>query len=423
MTHITVAPSHDHFIRNNKAFFYLADTAWSAFTNIPQSEWEEYLDYRQAQGFNALQINILPQWDRTPTEFSPQPFRVGKNGRWDFAYPESAYFEKAVRMLEAAQQRGMTPALVVLWCDFVRGTWACAKMPDHEMPLEAIAPYVELVGRTFKDLDPIFLVSGDTDFKSPDTTARYLLALRTIKRICPSALTTLHLNPLADLPQEIVALPELDFYMFQSGHDAPQDLPVKLSTKFAGLVPKRPMVNGEPCYEGHGFGNTYGRFGAFHVRKAIWQSLLSGAKAGVTYGAHGVWSWHHRGSPFGSTAFSSTPYPWPVALRLPGAWDAGYAKWVFETFDLFDLEPVAEGLNGQDGIRLAMSPGREKIAAYIPYAADIRFELDLSGYESFLINLADRAIVKPVFRPSTQGGTVLCLPDFNSDSLFLAFRC
>lgn len=69
-----------------------------------------------------------------------------------------------------------------------------------------------------------------------------------------------------------------------------------------------------------------------------------------------------------------------------------------------------------------MSPGREKIAAYIPYAADIRFELDLSGHEAFLINLTDRAIVKPVFRPSSEGGTVLCLHDFNSDSLFLAFR-
>lgn len=422
MADLSVASSHDHFIRNGKAYFYLADTVWSAFTNIPDSEWGEYLDYRRSQGFNTLQINILPQWDRTPMEFSPQPFRLGKNGRWDFSRPEPAYFEKAARMLEAARERGMTPALAVLWCDFIKGTWACAKLPDHEMPIEAIAPYVELVGRTFKNLDPIFLVSGDTDFKSPETTERYLLTLRAIKRACPESLTTMHLSPPTDLPQEIVSASELDFYMFQSGHDAQQELPYKLAARFGGLAPKRPAVNGEPCYEGHGFGNTYGRFGAFHVRKAIWQSLLSGAKAGVTYGAHGIWSWHHRGAPFGSTAFSSTPYPWSVALMLPGAWDAGYAKWVFETFDLFDLAPVSDGLNGREAIRMAASPDGGKIAVYVPFATDLRLDADLSGCEVFLINLADRSIVKPSLASAPEGGTIVRLADLNSDSLLLAIR-
>ena len=47
------------FIERWKTFFYLADTCWSAFTNITDDEWDYYLYKRKAQGFNTIQINIL----------------------------------------------------------------------------------------------------------------------------------------------------------------------------------------------------------------------------------------------------------------------------------------------------------------------------------------------------------------------------
>jgi hypothetical protein len=354
-------------------------------------------------------------------EFSPQPFAMGKDGKWDFFRIQDAYFEKACQLLEAAIKAGMTPALVLLWCDFVKDTWACQRLPEHEMPLEAIQPYVEYAGRVFMQYDPIFLVSGDTDFKSPETTARYLRALHTIKKTCPKSLTTFHPNPETDLPDGILNAPELDFYMFQSGHGFVQDTPYKLARRFSTKPIKRPTVNGEPCYEGHGFGSMYGRFGTFHVRKAIWQSLLSGAKAGATYGAHGVWSWHRAGLPFGNAAFSSMPFSWRAALRLPGAWDAVYAKWVFETYGLFDLDPLDNALHGKEEIRIAASPRYEKVAAYIPYPCDVRLNTDLGGYETLLINLSDKLIAKPLLR-SDPSGTTLQMPDFNGDALFLAVR-
>lgn len=56
-------------MKNGKPFFYLADTCWSAFTNIKDNDWDYYLDYRKSQGFNTLQINILPQWDASATDY------------------------------------------------------------------------------------------------------------------------------------------------------------------------------------------------------------------------------------------------------------------------------------------------------------------------------------------------------------------
>jgi len=345
MSPLTVAVSRDRLLFDGRPFFYLADTCWSAFTNIQASDWEQYLDLRAAQGFNALQINILPQWDRSLMEFSPAPFHAGRDGSPDYSRPEDAYFEKAAAMLEAARQRGLLPALVLLWCDRVRGTWGCKKNPQNEIPLDALEPFVRYAARAFSRFDPVWLVSGDTDLLSPETVKRYLLALRAIKAAEPGCLTTFHLQPQADLPDEIVQAHELDFYMYQSGHGVDQSTPYLLARRFAEKPIKRPVVNGEPCYEGHGFGDHYGRFGPFHVRKATWQSLLSGAKAGITYGAHGIWNWHHRGLPFGSTNFSSLPFPWHEALRLPGAWDAGYAKWLFESFSLADLSPSVPPLS------------------------------------------------------------------------------
>jgi hypothetical protein len=419
MARVTISSGRDHFLRGGKKFFYLADTAWSVFTNVPAADWEEYLDLRSSQGFNALQINILPQWDRTQVQFSPQPFKTGRGGAWDFTRPEPEYFQQAASMLEPLHDRGMVPALVVLWCDFVKGTWACAKMPDHEMPLDAIAPFIGMACKTFEQFEPVYLVSGDTDFKSPDTAERYLLALREVRKASSGSLTTLHLNPLADLPPQVVDSRELDFYMFQSGHDAEQRLPIALSRKFYGLPVKRPVVNGEVCYEGHGFGNTYGRFGAWHVRRAIWQSLLSGAKAGVCYGAHGVWSWHRRGLDFPGKPFSSTPYTGAFAARLPGAWDAGYARWAFETFDLFGIEPVEAAHDGSEEIRVSATPDRKKIAVYMPHAAEVTFNLEMEAGSAFLVNLSDRSIVKPVLKAVTGGRTALSLPEVNSDCLLV----
>ena len=53
----------DGFLCEGKPFFWFADTCWSAFTSIPEADWDYYLTRRAEQGMNVLQINTLPQWD------------------------------------------------------------------------------------------------------------------------------------------------------------------------------------------------------------------------------------------------------------------------------------------------------------------------------------------------------------------------
>lgn len=148
MHSISINKSTNTFESKGKPFFYLADTVWSAFTNIYYEDWEEYLEYRRMQGFNALQINILPQWDRSMPDLGYRPFKVDSTGKTDFYSIEPGYFDHAAKMLESVVRKGFVPALVVLWCDFVNGTWGSRVVPDHVMPLDAVKPYVEYVLNT-----------------------------------------------------------------------------------------------------------------------------------------------------------------------------------------------------------------------------------------------------------------------------------
>ena len=39
---LQVSKDHTHLLKDGKHFFWLADTCWSAFTNISDEEWDAY---------------------------------------------------------------------------------------------------------------------------------------------------------------------------------------------------------------------------------------------------------------------------------------------------------------------------------------------------------------------------------------------
>ncbi len=122
MSRIEISDTHDYFLRDGMKFFYLADTCWSALTNAALDEWVYYLDFRRRQGFNAIQVNLLPQHDRSESDLYIDPFGALPDGGWDFSRRNDEYFDRAERMVELAVERDITPAIVVLWCNYVKGT-------------------------------------------------------------------------------------------------------------------------------------------------------------------------------------------------------------------------------------------------------------------------------------------------------------
>ncbi len=399
-------------------FFYLADTAWASFGNVPLELWESYLRHRKMQGFNALQISILPIiHDRSVGPGLVEPFAKKENGAYDFSQRNEAYFAKAEKMVQMAVDYDFIPVLGVLWCCYA----IQRNDPNpNRMSLDEVREYSTFAAKRFARFDPIFFISGDTPQYDAEEIERYRIALEATKAICPNALYTMHIAGGRTLDERLID--GVDFYMYQSGHGAnSQKSSQDLAKRFQEL-PLKPIVNGEPCYEGHGRMGTEDRnkFSAFDVRRATWQSLLAGAIMGITYGAQGIWSGQIKGMRLMAEKRKFEAYDWEFAYQLEGSWDVGFAKWVFENFKLMDIEPVDLVRNEDNEIVAAADVARTKIVAYAPYTTSIEFDIDLSEYTCSCINLNDRRIWTPPVR--TGSTSIVELPQFNHDMLFLAIK-
>jgi len=425
MVKLTISKDKKYFKNGDKKFFYLADTVWSAFTNISCEEWEEYLAYRKMQGFNALQINILAQWDASGSDINIKPFAFNEDGTFNFYDINEEYFDRAEKMVEAAVKKGFVPVLVLLWCNYIPDTWATKLVQANKMPLDVVDKYVEYAAKTFSKFNPIYAVSGDTDFPTELAMSYYTKALKTIKKVSPECLITMHIQGrLTELPPEYINDPNLDFYMYQSGHNTEyRHMAYAMAQEFYHKPVKRPTINAEPCYDQMGFSRrVYGRFTTFDVRKAAWQSLLSGASAGITYGAHGIWSWHKKGKKFGITGEGfDKPYAWREALHFAGAWDYSFIKWIFEIYDLYDVEPMKNILNKTEEIRMAGKLDLSKIAIYVPSNTTIIIDREFVDYHFIMIDLENRHIAKPIVEVS-NGQSIVQMHDFTSDVLIIGIK-
>lgn len=428
MIKLEISSTKDYFTNNGKGFFHLGDAFWTAFYNPTMEEWQYYLELRRMQNFNVIGINILYQWDSGKPEQDIYPFALKTNGKFDFTRINNSYFDRAAKMLEMAVEMGFVPSLGVLHASYVKGTWCGNKYPENTMPLDCVAPICKYIAEKFARFNPIFVIGGDMDFNEKIVFEYYWIALKTIKQYAPECLTTFVTNPVTDLPDEFANSSLLSFYSYQAGHSV-EDLSnvYKMARVNHDKPVKRPVVNDEFTYEGHGFTNQrYGRYNEFHIRKGIWQSVLSGAKAGITYGSHGVWGWYKGDKEFLNESYGSKAFRWEVALRFKGAWEASFTKWLFETFNLFDLEPVYDGILNENieqknEIRMAVSKDEKKLVLYMPYSTDVKLSMPIAGYDFTLINLADKQFSKPIVR-CENGLNLVKMHDFNSDILLIGIK-
>lgn len=401
---LSINDRKDGFLCDGKPWFWFADTCWSAFTSITLDDWDYYLARRAEQGVNVLQINTLPQWDRCRPDLGIYPYASQDGVHFDWDSPNAAYWERAHTMCQMAVDHGIRPALVLMWLNYVPGTWGsiiAQKTGAGVMPQEEIAHHIKRVVEYLDEFDPVYVVTGDTDFKSDEAIAYYEDALNTICELAPTRLRCMHINRAnRTIPQQY--LDRLDFYMFQPGHNyAAQDEAWKLPTDFLANYPKKPMVNSEPCYEMMGASrNVYWRFSDKDCRASVWSSILSGACAGVTYGAHGIWNWqtsHSQGSALGEGF--DMPFRWQEALQFPGIWDFGLIPEILKVLtqnSALAIDPAQEAL---DDTRAAIRVAHigNTMVGYLPFATSFALKremlpVDATGYTACAFDLQDKRV-------------------------------
>ena len=264
------------------------------------------------------------------------------------------------------------------------------------MPFAAVKPFATFVARRFKRFNPIFFISGDTHFESPEEAPYYMAALhRGAQGLSRTHCITMHLQSAWRPAPRLSWMPSTSTCTNPGTARRISTSPTPLPRSSAAYPVKRPIVNSEPPYEGHGRIGERTRFNAFDIRKATWQSLLSGAKMGITYGAHGVWSFHKRGMNFLNAHRSFEPFDWDEALYMDGAWDVAFAKHLFETYNLFAMNSVATRAQRGSGDSRRRHRHLSTIAIYSPYAFELELDLDLTGYHCMMFDLASRRVMNP----------------------------
>ncbi|GAB3399527.1 apiosidase-like domain-containing protein [Flindersiella endophytica] len=425
MPRLTVDPSGTHLCNDGKYFPLILDTAWSSFADPSEDDWRIYLATRRRQGFTGALVSILPiLHDRDERPGAREPFALDGAGHYDFGRPDEAYFANARRFTQIAHEEyGLRLALVVLWNNYVPGTWGATLTPNAVMPDVSRQAYVQRVATTFADLEPIFVIGGDDNYRIPGANAAYSEALAQLRKTAPDCLYTTHSAPNAVLPDEL--LDGLDFFTHQSGHNVEsQELTWRQPAQYVAYQPRKPVLAAEPPYEQHGKVGGHGRWSRAEVRRANWESVLAGATAGIGYGAHGMWMWHTPSGRFLARKSSLEPFPWTRALEFPGAYDVSLLARLFAQHRLDRLLPAQELLTDKAGeaFRLATSPDRELVVLYQPFARDVEVQLDLTGYRFSGWDLAERTPIAVDAVATAGGRTTFRQLDTLADQAIIAER-
>ena len=373
---------NNQLYKDDAPFFWTADTAWSMFTNATEAEWRHYLQKRHEQGFNVVQLNLLRQWDASQSDLDCEPFEKTDLGEgkylYDYEQPNSAYFDRVERMLAMMAEYELTPALVLVWSNYAPDNWTTPLRRNNELPLAIAKQLIAEWVTRFKRYEPIYFLSGDTDFESTTVQNYYAELADVVKATDETALTAFHIRGrLGELPE--IILKRSDFFAYQSGHNIdyqPLAYEIPLAVR---QVTDLPIINTEPAYEMMGYSHAkYGRFTREHVRKVSWQSVLSGASAGITYGAHGVWSWHATGQRFGMQGeMFDEPYSHDDALVFAGATDIGFLRSLAERYALSEATPLLVDMKSPE-IRVAQN--KQYVFVYVPVNTKISLaDLQLSS--------------------------------------------
>ncbi|MBY4637643.1 glycoside hydrolase family 140 protein [Sphingopyxis sp. XHP0097] len=371
---IEVAPNGRHLQTDDgKPFFYLGDTAWALFHRLTIEEADRYLRDRAEKGFNVVQAVALAELRGLdePNAYGHLPL-VNR----DPATPNTAYFDHVDRVVARANELGLTVGLLPSWGRYWRDGDA-----QIFTPASALA-YGRFLGKRYRDAKLIWILGGDSNVRSANERAIIDALARGLREGDGGRhLITFHPRGPGLSSVQVRDAKWLDFYMNQSSHAA-RDLDTGLYAEHdRALSPRRPVIDGEPRYEGIpvGFYNQGHdprlRFDDDDTRQAAWWSILAGA-AGHAYGNNNVWQmW----APGREPAIGANR-PWFEAIEDPGARQMGILRRFMEANAFQTLEPrqdlILDGpTQGGAKVRAARAADGKRIIVYSPHGKP--FTLDL----------------------------------------------
>jgi hypothetical protein len=328
---LQVSPNHRFLVTaDGKPFFYLGDTAWELFHRLKREEATQYLENRARKGYTVIQAVALAELDgaETPNAYGFRPLVDNDPARPDVKEgPNNDYWDQVDFIVQKANSLGLYVGLLPSWGSMWNKKWGDG--PEVFTP-ENAEVYGEWLGRRYKDAGLIWILGGDR----PVETTRHQEIVRAMARGLRKGdggahLITFHPTGAAGSAESFHSEEWLDFNMRQNGHGAEYTGHYDKTAFDYNRTPVKPVVDGEPLYEGHPLAFNAKEFGhsvAADVRRPLYWDLFSGA-FGHTYGHHSVWQmWSAERTPINDPLMV-----WQEAVDQPGAGQMQFARWLLES--------------------------------------------------------------------------------------------
>jgi hypothetical protein len=353
-------------------FFWIGDTVWYGPILSPKSDWDTYLADRVAKRFDVVHFNVVaPRNGVAADENGEVSFTGEKHIRIN-----PRFYQRLDERIDAVTSRGILAAIVLTWG--LRPVDSGNSLPEAE-----VVRLIRYLESRYGANHVVWIVTGDNTYEGA--------AGERWKRIGRAAFDGRAHAPVTTHPAGMLWPWEsfrdekwLDFIIYQSGHG---DDAKTLRWIHSGPPsqhwqdpPPRPFINIEPPYEGHLGYQSRKPHSDYATRRAIYWSLLNAPTAGVTYGAHGVWSWHTAvGQPPTDHPDTGVAKTWREALSFPGSTQMKYLEEFFTSVPWWTLQPdanlLAEQPGGDDPARYvsgSRSENRDLAVVYLPVGGTVK---------------------------------------------------
>ncbi|MEL6650055.1 MAG: glycoside hydrolase family 140 protein, partial [Bacteroidota bacterium] len=277
-----------------------------------------YLRNRAAKGFTVVQCVLIGEIDgaTTPNAEGNLPFED-----LDVTKPNEDYFALVDYVVSRAKEYGLYLGILPTWGSHVEDKHGGYDNVQLFTPETAFA-YGQFLGERWKDEPHIFWIFGGDRGPEGHEEIWDRMAMGTHKGD-GGRLMTYHIYGGRSSSENFHNAPWLDFNMFQSGHMHPAAPTFQMAAHDYGLSPAKPVLDGEPCYEGMpiAFDRAGARFGPFEIRRASYWSVFAGG-CGITYGHNSIWQMKtdQRNGIIGATQ------SWYEALDAPGSFQMRHLR-------------------------------------------------------------------------------------------------
>lgn len=310
---------NNHFLvtQDGTPFFWLGDTAWELLHQLNKSDTEHYLRNRAGKGFNVIQCVLpglmgldVPNQDRGLLFDSMNPSKLN-----------AKYFEHVDWVIDKANEFGITLAILPLW-----GRQIQEDHPDLKdqkiFDEKSTYKFGTYLGSRYKDRPNIVWVLGG-DATPEGYEQVWSILAKGIKAGGSKHLMTYHIYGETSSSEFWHTADWLDFNMIQSGHASAFYDNYRMIERDYNLSPPKPVLDGEPIYEGIyiGFAGVNGRANDHHVRVEAYWSIFSGG-FGFTYGHNSIWQMYN-----GEIApLFLADITWKEAMEAPGSYQMRHMK-------------------------------------------------------------------------------------------------